>query len=297
MIPESQLDTWAKQGSVTQSAETYQSIKAVIESANAPYSNRSISSFLQGSYGNDTNVRGVESDVDIVLKTSSIYYPDLQKLPDDQKAHYKRVHTDATYSQEEFRTDVSSWLQKQYGADFDPGEKALTINANGNRRSADVLACSNYRRYTRFNGHEDATFIEGICFKLPNGTLIPNFPKLHYDNCVKKHQDTNGYFKAMVRIWKNMRNRMKDDGLLEGISAPSYYIEGLLWNVTNDRFGKSYQDTFLKCFSFIHDADKTQLVCANYQAWLLRKGEATSWDTDQFTKFFNALGGYWDDWS
>jgi hypothetical protein len=130
---------------VTQSAETYQSIKAVIESANAPYSNRSVSSFLQGSYGNDTNVRGVESDVDIVLKTSSIYYPDLQKLPDDQKAHYKRVHTDATYSQEEFRTDVSSWLQKQYGADFDPGEKALTINANGNRRSADVLACSHAR--------------------------------------------------------------------------------------------------------------------------------------------------------
>lgn len=297
MIPESQLDTWASPGSLTNSAATYQTIKSVIEHSDAPYAAQSVTSFLQGSYGNSTNVRGVDSDVDIVLKCGSIYYPDLHKLPDDQKEHYKRVRTGTSYSQEQFRNEVSNWLEDRYGSDFEPGDKALTIKANGNRRSADVLACCSYRRYLRFNGHNDASYVEGICFKLPDGTLIPNFPKQHYDNCVTKNRETNEYFKAMVRIWKNMRNRMRDDKLLEGVSAPSYYIEGLLWNVPNDRFGTSYQDTFLRCFSYIHDADKTQLVCANYQAWLLRENEPTSWDPAQFEKFFNRLGGYWDDWS
>lgn len=297
MIPEFQLDTWAKQGSLTNSAATYQSIKAVIENSDAPYAHRSVTSFLQGSYGNDTNVRGVESDVDIVLKCGSIYYPDLHKLPEDQKANYRRVQANASYSQEKFRADVANWLTEQYGSEFEPGDKAFKINAKSNRRSADVLACCNYRRYLRFNGHNDASYVEGICFKLPNGTLAPNFPKQHQDNCVIKHQETKGYFKAMVRIWKNMRNRMRDDGLLEGVSAPSYYIEGLLWNVPTGQFGNSYQDTFLRCYSFIHDSDKTQLVCANHQAWLLRAKEATSWDPEQFEKFFSRLGKYWEEWS
>lgn len=84
-IAEVQLETWAKPGAQVQSANTYQAIKKVIESNDAPYSGRSMSSYLQGSYGNDTNVFGLESDVDIVLQCSSIYYPDLQLLPPDQK--------------------------------------------------------------------------------------------------------------------------------------------------------------------------------------------------------------------
>lgn len=297
MISEAQLDIWAKPGSLTNSAATYQIIKVVIENSQAPYAGRDVTSFLQGSYGNDTNVRGVESDVDIVLKCGSIYYADLHKLPEDQKAHYNRVRTDASYSQEQFRSEVSSWLTTQYKSDFIPGNKALSIRPNGNRRSADVLPCCNYRRYLHFNGHNDASFVEGICFKLPNGTLIPNFPKHHYKNCVEKHQATNGYYKPMVRIWKNMRNRMRDDGLLDGVSAPSYYIEGLLWNVPDNCFGKSYQETFLRCVSFIQEANKLQFVCASHQAWLLRKNELTSWEPTQFEKFFAQLCNYWDNWS
>lgn len=295
-VPESQLDTWSHVGSQTQSASTYQSIKSVIENSSAPYANRSISSFLQGSYGNDTNVYGVESDVDVVLKTASIYYPDVSQLPEDQKERYRRDHSTASYTQEQFRTDVSNWLWQQYKGDFDPGAKALTIKANGNRRSADVLACSNYRRYTRFNTHQDSSYVEDICFKLADGTLIANFPKQHHDNCATKHQNTKSYFKPVVRIWKNMRNRMMADGLIPGGIAPSYYLEGLLWNVPDDRFGGSYQDTFLKCCAFIQSADQTKFVCANQNAWLLRKGQPTSWDPDKFGIFWKALGEFWNNY-
>src|SRR3546814_1044190 len=42
-IPESQLETWAKQGSVTQSKDTYATIKAALEDSNAPYRTRDYS--------------------------------------------------------------------------------------------------------------------------------------------------------------------------------------------------------------------------------------------------------------
>lgn len=296
-VSENQLETWSHIGSLVQSASTYQSIKAVIESRDSPYMNRGITSYLQGSYGNDTNIIGAEGDVDIVLRNKNVYYPDLHKLPADQKAHYDRIRTGASYSVEQFRIDVESWLRENYGKDFDPGTKALKIKGNGNRRPADVLACCQYRRYLRFNGREDSSWIEGVCFKLPNGKLIANFPRQHQENCVKKHQETDRYFKAMVRIWKNMRNNMQERGIIQSGIAPSYYIEGLLWNVPSHLFGQSYERTFLQCYSYLHYADKTQLVCANQNAWLIRKDETTSWDPEHFNRFFNALGGYWDSFS
>lgn len=294
-VPEKQLETWSHIGSRVQSANTYNSIKAVIESSDSPYANRDISSYLHGSYGNHTNIIGVESDVDIVLRSKSVYYPDLHKLPQDQKDHFEHIRSPASYSVEQFRTDVGGWLEENYGRDYDVGVKALKIKSNNSRRSADILACCQYRRYLHFNGHQDSKFIEGICFKLPDGKLIANFPKLHHDNCVKKHQETNSYFKAMVRIWKNIRNKMRERKIIESGTAPSYYIEGLLWNVPNHLFGHSYERTFAQCYSYLHYADKTELVCANRNAWLIRKGEATSWEPNQFNTFFNALGGFWDD--
>ena len=72
-IPEYQLDTWAKQGSVTQSAGTYDTIKRVLEDKNAPYAGKDFSIFLQGSYGNDTNVYR-DSDVDIVICLNQSFF-------------------------------------------------------------------------------------------------------------------------------------------------------------------------------------------------------------------------------
>jgi hypothetical protein len=87
-IPETQLETWTHIGAAAQSAATYQTIKAVIESKDAPYATKQIDSFLQGSYGNDTNVYGADSDVDIVLRTKSITISTLCRR---QKKRHSRV--------------------------------------------------------------------------------------------------------------------------------------------------------------------------------------------------------------
>ena len=68
-IPETQLDTWAKQGSITGSSTTYNHIKGTLEAGTTPYAGKTYRVFLQGSYGNDTNIYS-ESDVDIVISSN-----------------------------------------------------------------------------------------------------------------------------------------------------------------------------------------------------------------------------------
>ena len=55
-IPEAQLETWSHQGAIAGSSSTYATMKNALESATAPYIGKSYKVFLQGSYGNDTNI-------------------------------------------------------------------------------------------------------------------------------------------------------------------------------------------------------------------------------------------------
>ena len=86
-IPESQLKTWAHQGSITQSSNTYNSIKRILEASTTPYASKSFQVFLQGSYGNDTNIYA-ESDVDIVIRLDNCFQSDLTKLTENDKTSY-----------------------------------------------------------------------------------------------------------------------------------------------------------------------------------------------------------------
>jgi hypothetical protein len=68
---------------------------------------------------------------------------------------------------------------------------------------------------------------------------------------------------CLFRIFKNMRTRMAADGLIADGLAPSYYIEGLLYNAPNEQFGGIYTDTFCNCVNWLAKADKSKLVCAS----------------------------------
>ena len=49
----------------------------------------------------------------------------------------------------------------------------------------------------------------------------------------------------MARVLKNLRSRLITEGMLKSGVAPSYYLEGLLYNVPDSQFGKSFDDTFV----------------------------------------------------
>jgi len=292
-ISESQLTTWSALGSVKQSRDTYASVKGVLEDSNAQYSAKTYESFLQGSYGNDTNVYS-DSDVDVVMRLDSVFYYDLSRMTNHERAAYEKSFGDGSYSVGQFKTEVLSWLKNNYGERVKSGKKALFIPASGNRRDTDVLVCAQFRRYHKFASPNDQKYDQGICFFLPDGTRIENFPNQHSDNCTTKHKETKQWFKPTVRMFKNMRNRMIERGeLAEGV-APSYYLEGMLYNVPTDNFGATYQDTFVNCYNWTVQTDSTKLVCANYMHWLVRDDQHTSWPVANFDAYLAAAKKHWE---
>ena len=294
-IPESQLETWSHQGSVTQSSQTYDVIQKVLNDTASSYYSKDFSIFLQGSYGNDTNIYR-ESDVDIVIRLNQTYYANTNSLTSDAKSNYDKAFNQAAYEFTDFKADVLAWLHKKFGADVRPGKKAIFIKASGSRRDADVLVCARHRRYRAASSGVDTQYDEGIIFWTSNGTEIVNFPQQHSENCTTKHQNTNQRFKRIVRVYKNMRNRMIDDKYIADGVAPSYFVEGMLWNVPADKFVQGYEDTFVNTFNWVLNADKTEMACANDLYWLARDNSTVCWPTANFDAYLGAAKRYWNEW-
>ncbi len=294
-IPESQLETWSHQGSITQSSNTYNTIKNALEAEGTPYTNKNYKVFLQGSYGNDTNIYA-ESDVDIVIQLDDCFQHDLTELDEDQKSAFQAAHSDATYTHVDFKRDVLSVLKAEYGDDVKPGEKAINIASKGNRRKADVITAIQFRRYYKFNGIHDQSYDEGICFYSASGERIANYPKQHSKNMTAKHQNANEWLKPMVRLLKNLRGKLVDEKMIASGVAPSYYIEGLLYNVPADKLASSYGDCFVNCVNWIQEADRSKFVCANEQYYLLREGSPVTWRASKCDEFLAAAIKLWNQW-
>ena len=72
-IPSKQLEVWSHIGALASSKTTYDSIKSCLGNYTFPEGMK-YDIYLQGSYGNSTNIRG-DSDVDIIAElTSSFKY-------------------------------------------------------------------------------------------------------------------------------------------------------------------------------------------------------------------------------
>ena len=289
-ISEQQLETWSKQGPTGQFTATYETLRTLLSDSSSPYYLKDFEIFLQGSYKNTTNIYG-DSDVDVVIRLDSIFYTDLYFLTDEEKARYNAQRSGSTYSLDEFKASVIAWLVQRYGSDVRPGKKAVFLKGNGTRRDADVLVCAKLRRFYAFPAYGDPNYVDGICFFLPDGTRVENYPEKHSGNCTAKHQETRQWFKHTVRILKNLRNTMVEKKIIADGLAPSYFIEGMLYNVPTDRFGGTEQLSFNDVLTWLLAANRSEFVCANQQFKLLGNGHMT-WPAANCTAFLNAVNAY-----
>jgi len=121
-IPESQLEIWSHQGSITQSSTTYNSVKNVLEDNGVPYSGKDYEVFLQGSYGNSTNTYA-ESDVDLIIMLNDCFQHDLDDLPEDQE-HFIQLNAELSQNwpviteQKEPLPDAEEWNGKPNKTDL-----------------------------------------------------------------------------------------------------------------------------------------------------------------------------------
>ena len=102
----------------------------------------------------------------------------------------------------------------------------------------------------------------------------------------------------MVRIFKNMRTKLENDGVLKPGERLPYFVEGLLYNAPPDNFvGSSYQRLVLNLLNWLHGTpDRSNFVCANEQYYLLRDNDPVCWPIANGTKFVNSIINLWNDW-
>lgn len=294
-IPEHQLETWSRQGSQAQSASTYQTIRSVLDDPNSPYYRWTYRIFLQGSYGNHTNIYA-DSDVDVVICLASVYYSDLSYLSEEEKEHYNANRSAGEIDFDQFKAQVLAWLEKEFGAGVKAGKKAIFIPGNGNRRDADVLVCVRNKVFTSYPATGEPTFHEGVCFWTTDGEKIVNYPRHHIDNCTAKNAATSSRFKPSIRVLKNMRNAMREHGYIKDGRAPSYFLEGMLYNVPEQYFVESCQETFENYMHWLQTCQTGDLTCANGIHPLLREGRSICWNVADFNAFRASAMRFYNRW-
>ena len=286
-IPESQLETWSHRGAVTTAKQTHESIRVALKAYDWPKEVR-YEVYLQGSYKNDTNIRG-DSDVDVVVQLNSTFF---ENLPVNLKRQFG--FRDASYRWEEFRSDVLTALRNHYGPGrVREGRKSLKVQTP--YLPADVVVSVQYHKYPEPPRSKD-NFVEGMAFWVRSeGRWVINYPKIHYENGVKKNDKTNKRYKPTVRMFKNARTYLVDRGVIPADLAPSYFLECLLYNVPDDKFGPNLQSTFREVIVWLREADFSRFFCQNEQL-LLFGSSPEQWSEDSADRFLEAMVTLWNDW-
>lgn len=279
---EEQLKLWAQAPSPTE-MKKIQHTREMIENAlkrNLPleeikrnYNLVSIefpSVYLQGSYANSTNIR-FDSDVDIVVQLNSLFWSDTSQLSGAEQLRYAcSAIVNSSYFFHNFKDDIFRALQTTFGSAVEPSGKCIKVKDNTSRVTADVIPCYLYKIYKRYHSYLDEPDIEGVKFFDTNTwTEIINFPKLHIRNCEFMNLLTKGAYKSVVRIFKNIKSILVDEGILDDKIAPSYFIENLIYNCSYQCFQDSLVSSTIKVFQYLFDAMKSVRIsgfkCANEQ--------------------------------
>ena len=290
-IPESTLSKWSDHGAQDTAKRTHEAIRRVLDAYQWP-SDMKYDFYLQGSYRNDTNIRG-DSDVDIVLQMTSLFDLDTSQLDRYSAQQARSDYGDSLYEWNDFRRHALNVLVSGYGDSIvGQGNKSIKIKADTNRVAADVVVCIGHRRYTsRYQ------YVEGMTFcALQDQRWIVNYPKLHYDNGANKSRRTSDRFKRSVRMFKNARNRLVSDGAISDDIAPSYFLECLVYNAPDWMFQHSHQQTFRSIIAWMTDTDLRNLNCQNGQMQLFGS-LPEQWSLSKAETLRNALVSLWDDWT
>ena len=299
-IPESILKAWAHQGSMATSGEVYKFINGTINSYTYGPSKIKPNVYIQGSYRNGTNIWS-ESDIDIIVEVKEIFQQDLSFLPAEQQALKQGNSPTSNYDYFSFKQDVLNVLTKHFGSsNIEIGNKSIKVKTISKKFPADVVPCFLHRRYLRYVGESDQRYIEGISFYLNHeGRWVTNFPNQHYSNGFDKDGNffsrTQGSYKPVVRLFKNLRTRLVENEAISSKLAPSYFLECLLFNVPDQYFRGSFETIFLNIHNWFANVDATKFVCQNNLRYLFGN-DRDSWDLSEARELFQKLGLFWNDW-
>ena len=290
-IPESQLSKWSDHGPQEASKRTHEAIRGALAKHSWPQG-MTYEFYLQGSYRNDTNVRG-DSDVDVVLELKAVFLHDATTLSQHEQESLSALFQPAKYNWNDFRREALKALESGFGNGFvAQGNKSIKLKANSSRLAADVVVCLEHRKYTTYY-----SYVEGMTFfALQDKRWIVNYPKEHYSNGADKSRRTWDRYKRTVRMFKSARNHLESAGNISSDIAPSYFVECLLYNAPDSAFQAGFQDTYTSVVNWMVQADLKGLVCQNdHQALFGPSPE--KWSVEDAQTFASHLVDLWNNWS
>ncbi len=288
-IPDSQLQTWSNLGATQSSQNTYASIKNALNSS-FKMSGSSYDVYLQGSYANTTNIRG-DSDVDIVAELTT---PEFSN-PNPQSPHSTALNTWTA-----FRNSVIQALQNHYGTQaVIPKNRCVRVIGGGGRLPADVVVCLRYRHRNRSYSSKISESGLGITLlDLETRRWVNNFPKLHLANGSAKNEysRTRNNYKPTIRMIKNARNKLIQLGKISESTAPSYFVECLLYNVPDLQFRGTLGERFKSTADWLYEqfrSHSTQGFTCQNQMSSLFGSDTTQWNPDDAERLVIGLQYLW----
>lgn len=288
-IPNSQFEIWAKCQTIDALSNTYNSVKEVLTEIELPSYVTVSDPYLQGSYANKTNTYA-KADIDIVFELTSCAY----RYP-----HWGGYGVGCPFGSNEWRPHLENYLIKVYGRDAIDltGSKTIKIKedkAKG-RKPVDIVPALTYKYYLNQDLAKFPIFGIGIYDKR-NREVIFNFPKIHQSNSTLKHQNTDELYKKYVRIFKNIRKNLPDGDY----SFPSYFIEGIIYNVPNSEFEQDFQQGFYKILIFllksIQNNTYKEFICPNHIDNLFGD-KSTQWNINEYERFLLGVTDLDDSWT
>jgi len=223
--------------------------------------------FLQGSYANSTAISEI-NDVDIVAVRKKVfcntYSPVIPKLIEPVNWEWNDIYQDIIYK-----------LQNQnlYKWKITSKEKCITVETSSFK--ADIVPVAQI--------HEDI-LLDPVAIKTNQGNQL-TYPRVHKNNGVLKHADTNQNYKPMVRIFKNWRKARLDKEVVS-----SHKIESLVHHVDTSMFSADH------LYSFILISDSIIKMIQNRSQALFKIPSVCGyedifkgWSDEHITKFTNEL--------
>ena len=245
---EEQFNNWRKPPSDTESSKLENAERMIREAIwNDPVLNKlSIEIYGQGSYANDTNVK-LNSDIDINVRLSSTIFYELP--PNRKKEEFGYI--DSPYTFYQYKNDIHTALVKYFAEEnVKRKNKCIEIKGNTYRVQADVVPTF------KLNHHfENSSIRVGSKFICDLGQEHQNYGLQHIEEGKKKNAATGKKFKRTTRIFKNIRYKMIEDGILVNPKITSFLIESSIWNVPNEVFNNNvtWLETVRQCIIYLYN--------------------------------------------
>ena len=237
------------------------------------YRGEDIQLLIQGSYANNTNVRG-ESDVDIAVIDESNKVYGARKNTDTNEYLFANGDTGA-YAANLLRASVKRALCGRFAGVKD-GDKSIKVPGNASRKSADVVPCVRFVDLTNYREDGTGKCIDGVVLHSLSAETIVNYPEAHIAAGRHKNTRTDRWYKKMVRIEKHIRCELCDEGYPSAMKLSSFGVESLVFNVPDSTITSSlsYRSRFKAVVDWLYEhryslmsfteANGIKLLCPEY---------------------------------